>query len=270
MFKKIEKNTLRVGIVLLLVVGLSTFAVGCLTTASGRRAFIIVPQGQMLTLGAQAYAQMRKKNRRSSNTQLVSAVRRIGWHIAKASGKKYKWEFEPFDAPKTVNAFCLPGGKVGVYTGILPISRTNAGLAAIMGHEVAHAVLRHGAERMSQQLALKGVMTLGSVVFGSSKYKGLIMGSLGLGAKFGVLLPYSRKHESEADRIGLIYMAKAGYNPREAVTLWQRMAKQGKTPPEVISTHPNPLNRSKALAAQIPSVMKYYRAARRQKTVMLR
>ena len=254
---------------LLSLLGATTLT-GCQTTASGRRALILVPESQMLSLGAQAYTEMKSKNKRSAHARWTSLVKKIGWDIARASGKKYKWEFELFDAPKTVNAFCLPGGKVGVYTGILPIARTNAGLAAIMGHEVAHAVLRHGAERMSQQLALKGILTLGGAVFGNSKYKGLIMGSLGLGAKFGVMLPYSRKHESEADRIGLMYMAKAGYNPKEAVGLWVRMARAGKTPPELLSTHPDPIKRSKALNALIPSVMKYYNAASRKQTVLIK
>lgn len=241
----------------------------CVKTASGRRALILVPQGKMLTLGAQAYREMRTKHRRSRNRRLISIVRKIGLDIARASGVKFQWEFELFDDPKSVNAFCLPGGKVGVYTGILPVARTNAGLAAIMGHEVAHAILRHGAERMSQQMALNGVMSLGNMVFGNSKYKGAIMGAMGLGAKFGVMLPYSRSHESEADRMGLIYMAKAGYNPREAVSLWIRMAQQGKTPLEIVSTHPNPIKRSRALKAQISSVMKYYNASRRVRTVRL-
>ncbi|TNE44098.1 MAG: M48 family peptidase [Deltaproteobacteria bacterium] len=253
-----------------LAIGLAAFITSsCVKTASGRRALILVPQGKMLTLGAQAYQEMRQKSRRSRNTRLISLVRKIGMDIARASGQNYKWEFELFEDPKQINAFCLPGGKVGVYSGILPVARTNAGLAAIMGHEVAHAVLRHGAERMSQQMALKGVMSLGSIVFGNSKYKGAIMGAMGLGAKFGVMLPYSRSHESEADRMGLMYMAKAGYNPKEAVSLWVRMAQQGKTPPELVSTHPNPIKRSKALNAQISSVVKYYRAAQRRRTFNL-
>lgn len=251
---------------LLLLVFLGAIVAGCVKNIAGRRSLILVPQSKMLTLGQQAYGEMRKKHRRSRNTQQYNAVRRIGMAIARASAKSYRWEFELFEAPKSVNAFCLPGGKVGIYTGIMPVARTNAGLAAIMGHEVAHAVLRHGAERMSQQLATQGVLSMANVFFQNSKYKGLIMQSLGLGAKVGVVLPYSRKHESEADRVGLVYMAKAGYDPNGAVRLWQRMAKLGRSQPEFLSTHPNPLNRAKALQTQIPSVMKHYRAAKRHPT----
>jgi len=237
--------------------------VGCFANQAGRRQLLLVSEGKMNTLGAQTYAQMKKKNKLSNNAAMTTKIRSIGMAIARASGKPYKWEFTLFDS-KELNAWCLPGGKVGVYTGILPVAKTNAGLAAIMGHEVAHATLKHGAERVSQQMASKAGLTLAALLTKGSKHQGLVMGALGIGGKFGVLLPYSRKHESEADSIGLQYMAKAGFDPRAAVTLWQRMAKAGAgRTPELLSTHPDPIKRSKAIQRQLPKVMPTYNRSRK-------
>ena len=221
----------------------------------------------MHQLGDQAYKETRLKTKRSKDMKLKATVVRIGKRIAAASGKNFKWHFTLFDAPKTVNAFCLPGGKVGVYTGIIPVAKTEAGLAAIMGHEVAHAILRHGAERVSHGMITKAGLSLAGLAFNDSKYKSGILKALGLGAQVGVILPYSRSHETEADIIGLKYMAKAGYNPNAAVSLWKRMAKLGGAGKmEILSTHPNPLKRAEALRREIPKVMGLYNASTKQPT----
>lgn len=169
------------------------------------------------------------------------------------------------------NAFCLPGGKIGVYTGILSVAKSEAGLAAILGHEVAHATAKHSQERMSQALLSQAGLAVASFSLGDSNSKGLVLAALGLGAQVGVLLPFSRKHETEADDIGLTYMAKAGYHPREAVELWKRMATQEKqAPPQFLSTHPLSKNRVTAIEARLDDVMPFYARSDKQPSGRLR
>jgi predicted Zn-dependent protease len=235
---------------------------------TGRKQLIAPSESYMNSMGAQAYADMLAKEKISHNAEQTSVMVDIGKRIARASGKGYDWKFTLFES-KDVNAFCLPGGKVGVYTGIMPIAKTNAGLAAIMGHEVAHAVARHGAERMTQTLIVAGALMTVEQVMGDSKKKPYIMGALGLGAQFGVLLPYSRTHESEADDIGLDYMARAGFDPAESVELWHRMGKLGGNPPEFMSTHPDPARRAKELEAQLPRARQLYEKSQKVATVVL-
>lgn len=237
-------------------------AVACVTNSETKRQqFIVVSDAQMNSMGVESYAEFKKQEKTSTDTRLNALVREVGQRIARASGKSYNWEFTLFDSQQ-VNAWCLPGGKVGVYTAILPVAASNAGLAAIMGHEVAHAVLRHGAERVSQSLLVAGVMLTLDQAMQDSKRKPYIMAALGLGAQFGVILPYSRKQESEADTIGLEYMAKAGFDPAEAIALWGRMAKLSEArPPEFLSTHPDPLNRAQALRTQLDDVRGIYDAS---------
>jgi predicted Zn-dependent protease len=174
----------------------------------------------------------------------------------------YKWEFNLIQDDKTVNAWCMPGGKVGVYTGILPVTRDETGLAVVMGHEVAHAIAKHGNERMSQELlAQLGAVGL-SVALSTEPglTSDIYMAAYGVGTNVGILLPYSRVHESEADRIGLSLMARAGYDPRAAVPFWKRMSeKGGSRPPEFLSTHPAPDTRIKQIESLIPEAMQYYR-----------
>jgi predicted Zn-dependent protease len=233
--------------------------VACVTTpVTHREQLNFVPDSQMNQMGDDAYRDMKQKVPVSSNAALTAAVTEVGKRIAQASGENYNWEFTLFQSQE-INAFCLPGGKVGVYTGILPTAQSNAGLAAILGHEVAHAVLKHGAERVSQQLLVTGVLMSLEQALSTRSSRAMIMGALGLGVQFGVMLPYSRRDESEADHVGLIYMAKAGYDPHEAVSLWKRMASQEKSaPPEWLSTHPDSGRRAVALQDQLPSVMAYY------------
>jgi len=164
---------------------------------------------------------------------------------------------------ETVNAWCLPGGKIAFYTGIFPILQDEAGMAVVMGHEVMHAILQHGNERMSQNLATQVVLAGAAVGLSESKYKNEIIGALGAGASVGVLLPYSRKHESEADKQGLFLAAKAGYDPEAAIGVWERMAamSEGKRPPEFLSTHPDPMNRIEAMRKWMPEAKRIYEQA---------
>ena len=174
----------------------------------------------------------------------------------------YNWEFNLVES-KDVNAWCMPGGKVVVYTGILPITRDETGLAVVMGHEIAHAVAEHGNERMSQGLITQfGGLALAKALENKpEETQALWMGAFGLGAQVGVLLPFSRLHESEADHLGLIFMAMAGYDPNQAVNFWQRMAKMkgGQAPPEFLSTHPSDETRINKIKKLLPKAMKYYK-----------
>ena len=246
-------------------------ASACVTTpVTDRPQLNLVSDAQMNKMGDDAYAEILAKTPKSSNTALSARLEAVFRRIAAASGKTFNWEFALIDDPKTINAFCLPGGKVAVYTGILPVAKTDAGLAAILGHEVAHAVLRHGAERVSQTMAAQAGLAAASLTFNDSKYRDLIAGALGVGVQFGVMLPFSRRHESEADKVGLQYMAQAGYDPNEAVILWQRMAQAGSGKvPEILSTHPDPLRRADDLRNEIPKVTAFYESSQKQPSTNL-
>lgn len=233
---------------------------GCATVPyTNRRQFNIVSEGEEDQLGAQAYAEVKTKNKISTDAQANAMVKRIGERIATAAEKPdYKWEFIVIDDPKTMNAFCLPGGRVAVYTGILPVTKDEAGLAVVMSHEVAHALARHGAERMSQQ-QLVGIGEKVAVQAGVIQSQaGLQMVEMAYGV--GIGLPHNRGQESEADHIGLILMAKAGYDPREAVPFWERMkASGGKKPPEFLSTHPSDDTRISKIQKELPEALTYYK-----------
>jgi predicted Zn-dependent protease len=211
----------------------------------------------------------------SEDAQTTELVEKVGRRIAAAAERPpsnlwraphFRWEFKTIDKNEP-NAFCLPGGKVVVYTGILPITRTEAGLAVVIGHEVAHALARHGAERMSDQMvaqlgATAAAVALSATVSGRSRaYVPAMMAALGAGATVGFLLPMSRAQESEADRIGLILMAVAGYDPREAITVWERMraATTGPRKAEWLSTHPADTTRLADIRQWLPEAMRYYR-----------
>lgn len=251
----------------LLVCAVSVSA--CVTTpVTDRRQMILVSNDQMNQLGAQGYEEILKESKLIEDPTVVAPLAAIAGDIEKASEAKMDWAFSLIQ-DKQANAFCLPGGKIGVYTGILPIAQTNAGLAAILGHEVAHATAHHGAERVSQAMLAETVMKGVDVALGDVKNRGLILAALGVGANLGILMPFSRTHESEADRIGLIYMARAGYDPREAVKLWERMAERGDVPPEFLSTHPNPGTRIKALQKHMPEALAIYEKSQQKKTMPL-
>lgn len=238
--------------------------VGCVVTPeSGRTAIIAIPFSQEVALGDQAYKDILKKEKLSADSRMAAIVRRVGERLAKVTTMpNLKWEFKLVES-KQQNAFALPGGKVAIYTGILPMCQTEAGLAAVMGHEIAHAVARHGAQRMTQQMALQGGMALASLSLANVGSRNLILGALGLGVNYGIVLPYGRGHESEADQIGLTYMARAGYDPREAVQFWTRFskAKGGGQPPEILSTHPADTTRIKDLNRLLPAATKVYQSS---------
>jgi predicted Zn-dependent protease len=240
-------------------------AAGCATVPeTGRSQLLLFPDSQLNRLGVDAYQEILKKEKVSKDPEANALVRRVGERIAAASGKDYEWEYTVIDDPKMVNAFCLPGGKIAVYTGILPVTRDDAGLAVVMGHEVAHATARHGAERMSQGALAQAVAAGGGLALGGGdpqKTK-LIVGALGAGASVGYILPFNRRQESEADRIGLRYMARAGYEPEAAIPFWERMgqAAQGKSrPPEFLSTHPSGETRIRQIREWLPEARSEFR-----------
>ena len=214
---------------------------------TGRNQLILVSQEQELQMGAHAYDQVVKGSKVSKNPEYNAAVQRVAERIAAVAGRPdFEWEYTVIDDDKTINAFALPGGKIGVYTGILKVAQTDAGLATVMSHEVGHATARHGGERITVGLLSQiGAVGLSAALGGYGVDPNVtygIMQAYGLGVHVGGILPFSRSQESEADRIGLIYMARAGYDPREAVLFWQRMAdatKSGQKPPEFLSTHPD-------------------------------
>lgn len=238
---------------------------GCATVPYTQRSqFIMMSESEDLQLGAAAYQQVLKKERIVRDPRLTEPVLRVGKRIAAAADKpEYQWEFTVIDDPKQANAFCLPGGKVAVYTGIFPIAKDEDGLAVVIGHEVAHALARHGAERMSTSMALQAAGLAVAVAAGgqSPATQQAIMGAYGLGAQVGVALPFSRSQESEADRIGLILMAKAGYDPEAAIGLWQRMEQSsgGNGPPEWLSTHPAEGTRQGDIRGWIAEARQYFR-----------
>ena len=224
----------------------------------------------------QQYDKVLKNSRLSNNPSQVAMVRRVGERIAKASAEflreagreqqisAYQWEFNLLRDDKTVNAWCLPGGKVGVYTGILPYTQDETGLAVVMGHEVAHALAEHGNERMSQGLLAElGGLALSVALSSQPQQTQELYGKVfGVGANVGFLLPYSRLQETEADEIGLLLMARAGYDPQAAIPFWQRMNQQsGPRPPEFLSTHPAPVSRIADIQAYLPKALRYYRTS---------
>jgi predicted Zn-dependent protease len=227
------------------------FFQACTTVpVTGRREINLVSSGDEVQLGLSSFDQLKKDTPVNHDPDINAMVQRVGKKIAEIASKDMagaQWEFVVFES-KEANAFCLPGGKVGVYTGLLPIAKTDAGLATVLGHEVGHAVAHHGASRMSQALVSQGVGKAGGALVGSSKYaqyQDTFMSVYGVGAKVAVELPYSREQESEADHIGIIYMARAGYDPKEAVEFWKRFAaynqQQGSSPSffsKFLSTHP--------------------------------
>ena len=242
-----------------------------------RHSLQLLPDSELATLSLQEYDKVLKDSKLSTDRQQVEMVRRVGFKIAGAAelflieaGKKSQiknlnWEFNLIEDDKTVNAWVMPGGKAAVYTGILKYTRDETGLAVVLGHEVGHAIAGHGNERMSQGLlAQMGSVALSvALAQNSPATRDLFMQAYGAGASVGLLLPYSRLQESEADRIGLTLMARAGYDPRQAVPFWERMSKQeGKSrPPEFLSTHPAPESRIADIKKYIPEAMAYYKSA---------
>ncbi|UVT14997.1 MAG: M48 family metallopeptidase [Nitrospira sp.] len=248
---------------------------GCETNPyTGRSQLLMSSVGQEMQMGAQAYNQIKTdpKMKLSQDPREIEPVKRVAARIVEAAkrskyaemAKQFQWEVSVIKDDKTANAFALPGGKMAVYTGIFPMAKTEAGLAAVMGHEVVHALARHGAERMSQgQLTNIGLQAAGAAIGlsgGNPMLGQATMAALGVGAQVGVLLPFSRKHESEADYIGILLAADAGYDPRESVALWERMAQSsgGGGPAEFLSTHPGHETRIDQLKSWMPEAMALY------------
>ena len=262
--------------VMVMSVALATLA-GCETNPyTGRSQLLMTSVSQEMQMGAQAYDQVKSdpKMRPSQDPREVEPVKRVAARIVEAAKRskyaemanQFQWEVTVIKDDKTPNAFALPGGKMAVYTGIFPMAKTEAGLAAVLGHEVVHALARHGAERMSQgQLTNAGLRIVGAAA-GAAGGGGMLgqaaMAALGVGAQVGVLLPFSRKHESEADYIGILLAADAGYDPREAVALWERMGQTsgGGAPSEFMSTHPSHGTRIDQLKRWMPEAMAIYQS----------
>ncbi|MGZ8384714.1 MAG: M48 family metalloprotease [Nitrospira sp.] len=249
--------------------------VGCATNPyTGRRQLLMTSIGQEVQMGAQAFDQVKNdpKMRPSQDPREVEPVKRVAARIVEAAkrskyaemAQQFQWEVTIIKDDKTANAFALPGGKMAVYTGIFPMAKTEAGLAAVMGHEVVHALARHGAERMSQGQLTNTLLQVAGAAIGLGGGNPMLgqatMAALGAGAQVGVLLPFSRKHESEADYVGILLAADAGYDPRESVTLWERMgqASGGGGQSEFLSTHPSHDTRIDQLKEWMPEAMAIY------------
>ncbi len=239
---------------------------GCRTApVTGRPQLLIVPEGQEISLGSQAYQETISKEPASQNTRLSKMVNRVGQRIAEVAGRNdYQWDFRLISSEEQ-NAFCLPGGKVAIYEGILPVCEDEAGLAVVMSHEIAHALARHGGERMSQNMVVDKAKVFAEKLAGNyaPTKKDLLMQAYGVGTKYGVLLPYSRRQESEADHIGLTLMAKAGYDPNVAPSFWTRFGnlKQGGQTPEFMSTHPSDDRRAEDLLKLMDEANSIYSTA---------
>lgn len=237
--------------------------VACQTVPiTGRTQLLALPETTEMQMGLDGYRQILQKSHVSHDPGMNAQVTRVGRRIAAATGRTdYEWEFSVLD-DKQVNAFCLPGGKIGVYTGILPVTRDDAGLAAVIGHEVSHAMARHSGERVTQQLVAQGLMTGATIALSGHDPRIAQTAQLGFMAlATGGLLYYSREQESEADHMGLVYMAKAGYHPSASRDLWVRMsqASGGKQrTPEFLSTHPSPERRIQQIEAWTPEALRYY------------
>ena len=239
---------------------------GCVAAPiTGRSQLMLVSESQETALGEEAYRHILRDSVLSNNSEALRIVRKVGERIAWAANKSdYKWEFKVINDPEMINAFAVPGGKVAVYTGIFPVARDEAGLAVVLGHEVAHALARHAGERMSQSMLVQlGGVGLSAALGSNPQLANQVLQAYGLGAGLGIILPFSRSQESEADRIGLVLMAKAGYDPRASLEVWERMEKKESgrergAPPEYLSTHPGYETRTQQLRSWIPEAMKYY------------
>jgi len=241
---------------------------------TGRSQLSLIPGSSMLSMSLQQYDTFLKEHKVSTNREQTEMVKRVGTRIqnaveryftANGMGNRladYKWEFNLVE-DKEVNAWCMPGGKVVVYTGILPVAQGETGLAVVLGHEISHAIAEHGSERMSQGLLAQfgGAALAEAVSTQPAATQQLWMSVYGVGAQYGAILPYSRMQESEADHLGLIFMAMAGYDPNEAVSFWQSMASQkgGQAPPEFLSTHPSDSARIDKIKQLIPEAMNNYK-----------
>ena len=263
---------------LIVLIGWLFLLAGCSEVEiTGRRQLNLVPDSIINSLSLQQYSQFISENKVSTDAEKTAMVKRVGARIQQAVDQfcrkhcdkdpfeGYEWEFNLVE-DNAVNAFAMPGGKVVVYTGLLPVAQNEAGLATVMGHEIAHVFAKHGSERMSQGLLVQmgGIAIDTAMKEKPEATRNLFVSSYGLGTQIGLLLPFSRLHENEADKLGLIFMAMAGYEPQEAVEFWKRMAaaKEGKSqPPEFLSTHPADTTRIRNIQNLVPEAMEYYQPA---------
>jgi predicted Zn-dependent protease len=260
--------------VIYLLIAASILAGCVLNVVTGRKQLNLVNESELQLMAANQYSTFLSDNKvlNSRNNKDAAMVSRTGTNIADAIGKYYsskgqgsilegyEWEFNTIDS-KEVNAWCMPGGKVVVYTGLLPVTKNEAALAIVMGHEIAHAIAKHGNERMSQALVqqMGGLALSVAIAQQPQKTQDLFLMSFGIGSTIGAMLPWSRQQETEADKFGLIFAAMAGYDPREAIPFWQRMADTGGgSPPEFLSTHPSDDTRMKNLEKFMPEALKFY------------
>jgi len=249
-----------------LLLALMFLVAGCNTVPlTERRRLLVTSEASENDMGLTAYQDVLKSEPVTKNEKYQELVKRVGQRIAAVANRPdFNWEFNVIDS-KTQNAFCLPGGKVAVYTGLLPVCQDEAGLAVVMSHEVAHAIARHGGERMTYQTAQNiGKTAVGMVLQKQEEQKKqIVLTAYGAASQYGVILPYSRKHELEADHIGLLLMAKAGYDPSVAPGFWERFSssKQGDAPMEFLSTHPSDARRATALRELLPEAMQNYESA---------
>lgn len=254
------------------------FLMACSTVPlTNRRQFTAIPTSQMLSLSEESYNTVLQQQKLSDNRQAAQNMRQVGMRVTRAVEDYlrqvdrlslidgYKWEYNLLE-DETINAWCMPGGKIVFYEGILPICQNDNGIAVVMAHEIAHAIAKHGNERMSQQMLVEmGGMALSEALSRQKEETTqLAMMAFGIGSQVGIMLPYSRKHETEADELGLYFMAMAGYDPREAPELWKRMQQAGSGgTPEFLSTHPDPQRRIKHLQSIMPKAMEYYNKNKR-------
>jgi predicted Zn-dependent protease len=254
------------------------FAACTKNPVTNRREFNLVPNNEVLSLANTSYRDVISKAKISANAEQTAMVKRVGTRIETAVTeymKKnnlqkelegYNWEFNLIDDPQ-VNAWCMPGGKVVVYTGILPVCQGEDGLATVLGHEISHAIAKHGNERMSEGLVTQmgGVALQVALSNKPAATQNLFLAAYGAGSQLGVALPFSRMQESEADHMGLIFMAMAGYNPNTALEFWKRMmamSKGGQKPPAILSDHPADQQRINDIQKELPEAMKYYEASK--------
>ena len=249
------KMTLIASLIFILLFGLSS----CSTSPTGRKKLKLISSSQINSMGAQSFEQMKSKSKISRNPSYTRLVKCLSYDLLVSAGQDPNaWEVQVFE-DDTANAFALPGNKIGVHTGMIKTAQNPHQLAAVIGHEIGHVLAEHGNERVSQNMVAQGGLMAASIMLGEPNEKNrLLIGALGLGAQFGVLMPFSRKHETEADRLGVQYMARAGYNPIEASRLWVVMGQGGHSVPEFLSTHPSPGSRVKDLEAYAQNFMGTY------------
>jgi predicted Zn-dependent protease len=269
-----QSTSLKTGRLCAVLLLLIVAAASCQTVPiTGRRQLSLVAPNELHELSFTSYREFLDQHTVVRDTPESRMVARVGNSIRQAVERYfathsmsshlagYAWEFNTVE-DEAANAWCMPGGKVVVYTGILPFTRDETGLAVVVGHEVAHAVANHGSERLSQQLLVQmgGTALSAAVKSQPQAARNLFMAAFGLGSQVGIMLPYSRLHEAEADRLGLIFMAMAGYDPRRAIDFWQRMAaeKQGAAAPELLSTHPSDQTRIAGIRQYLPEALPYY------------